>query len=630
MSTIKRKQVTKEAINKWRQNHGKWPLEARVTKEELDLGVKPLGSQFIHSCYVRTTMDGGDALTISELTHFSDDTARPSLRLIKKPKRTFYMAKPETRNYDEKREIEHVQNLDKFVVENSELGNAIYKQLNNGRDPTGFVRFNELLDSPYVYGADVGIETLCKHAYQQNMQKRGLTPKSFTTGFLDIEKRIGYGDNQDAEITLITYTHMNKVYTAILDNAFYKRTEDGKYVKGDIKELEAYSRSVLDPITDDILKKNKTVAEAAKGFLPFQFHYYVGKKEIDLIRWIFFHIHRNKTSFVGIWNMNYDLPEIMKVIKKEGLNPEDIFAYPGIHPGYRYAHYQFDDKKVANPVDKWHWMHSTSFTQFTDSMAIYAKLRTVIGKEPNYKLDTILAKNNVTGKLFKDIEETKGLSSTEWHRYMTKNRFYDYIIYNQFDSLSMVFMELQNGDHNSMVLLSGVTPVSKYPRQTRKVADTLYTDWLDQGYVLGCAGSNMRGPYDSEMIAQGGAVLSPTRVDQAGLFAIDEFPRFRTQLHPFVNDVDFTGMYPNCCQASNVSKETKLSTVLYITGESVQHKYTPQQAVEVYFSYMTSPIENGMRIGKEIFGLPGFDELDAGFGQFLMDEEHEDPEKVAA
>ena len=38
MSTIKRKQVTKEAINKWRQNHGKWPLEARVTKEELDLG----------------------------------------------------------------------------------------------------------------------------------------------------------------------------------------------------------------------------------------------------------------------------------------------------------------------------------------------------------------------------------------------------------------------------------------------------------------------------------------------------------------------------------------------------------------------------------------------------------------
>lgn len=623
--------LTKEVMDRYNKNKANWPTGPVLTKEQQEAGVKPVAKQFLHSCLVRKTMDGGDAVVISELTHLSDKTAVPSLSTIINPKRSFYIAKPSSRNYDEKKEIESLQNLDKYTVENSKMPQEIYRHLNNGRIPNGRVQLRELLDSPYVYGADVGIETLCKFRFGQQMDKAGLTPAGFNVGFLDIEKRIGRSGDDNKEITLISYVHENQVYTAILKNAFYKY-EDGNRIPGDLKELEEFSQKTLTPVIDDILKENSDARKAAAGKLPFKFNYFVGETEVDLIRWIFFHVHRNKTAFVGIWNIDYDLPEIIAVLKRHRIPLEDIFSYPGVHPGYRYARYQADDKKVDSLTDKWHWMHSTSFSQFVDSMCIYAKLRTVIGKEPSYSLDAILKKNNVGCKLhFPELDELSELSSVDWHRHMTEKEFYRYTVYNQFDVIAIMLMEWQNRDLQSMVQLSGVTPVAKFTKQTRKVADTLYTDWLPKGYVLGCASSDMKVETDKEMVAQGGAVLSPTRVDKAGMFAIAESPTLRTQLHPFVNDVDFTGMYPNCCQGANVSKDTKLSSVLYIFGEAVQRYHTPQKAVEVYFTYMTNPVDNGLRLAVEFYGAPTLETLDATFGNYLMEHGLQgEPEKLAA
>lgn len=610
----KPRMVAPDAIKKYNRIKDQWPLGPELTQGQKNANVTVTVKQFIHSCHVRQTMDGGDAVTISELSHLSDGTTSPSLSLVINPKRTFYLAKPSTRNYDEKREIEHISNLDKFVVENHRLGNEIYKRL-NGRDTNRYVNLKELFDNPYVYGGDISVETLLKYSSQKKMQKAGKTPANITSGFFDIEKRI------NGEITLISYIHESHVYTAILDNAFYRFDEHGQRVKGSIEELEKFSNDILTVAIDDVLADNKNVLKASKGKLPFTFHYFVGKKEIDLIRWIFFHIHKNKTSFVGIWNMNFDLPEIIDVVKREGLELSDIFSYPGIHPGYRYANYQVDTKKTDHVADKWHWMHATSFTQFVDSMSVYSKLRTVIGKEPSYKLDDILKKNNVGSKLhFDELKDITG-SATDWHRQMTEKYFYHYIVYNQFDVIAIMLMEWQNRDLQSLNLLSGVSPVAQFPKQTRKVANTLYTDWLEQGYIISPAGQNMRSEHDKEMIAQGGAVLPPTRVDKAGLYCIWENPYLRTQLHPFVNDVDFTGMYPRTCQGSNVSKETKLSTTLYIFGDAVQKRYTPQEAVEVFFSYMTNPIDNGMRIGVEFFGLPNLEDLDHLFSESLMSQD---------
>lgn len=567
---------------------------------------QPIGRQFLHSAYTSRLPDGSDAVVISEYVHYDDGRVIPELRIAKKPKRSFYITKPQFRNHDEKKEIEDVDKLDKYTVHNCELEREIFKAL-NGYYPGGrYVPLKELCASPYLYGADVHIETLIKNHDQKAFDKTGLKLHPATTGFFDIERSVLKGNA--AEITVISLTHENRIYTAILEMAFFRFDEFGNRLPGDLQELKELSHTILDPLLSKILTTNDDLKQHKHK--KFQYFYYVGKTEIELIEWIFARLHENKTTLVGIWNLDYDIPAILKVIKEAKVPPENIFCPPTLPEQYRKVNYVFDNKTVSHITDKWHWLYTTGHTQFYDSMALYAKLRTVIGKESSYKLNDILQKNNLGEKLhFQELPNMEDLSDIDWHRRMQSKYPYYYIVYNQFDVLSLQLMEWKNGDGQSMLQLSESTSLAKFTKQTRKVSDSLYVDWIEKGRVIGTVGPDMRSIYDSDIGAVGGAVLSPLRLDYNGLNALIEAPHHKTQLHPFVNDVDFTGMYPTVAQAGNTSKETKLSTVLYITGDVVRKYYTPKEAVETFFSYVINPEDNATLLGTTFFGLPDYDEM---------------------
>ena len=574
-------------------------------------GTAPV-DEFIHACHIPKLPDESDAVVVKTHRHFPDGRVEPHLEVIKKPHRSFYLTKPAFRDHEFKKEWEKLERLDRYDVSNYELTDKLRNALNPGwNSRRGFQPFMQLCDSPYVYGADISIEVLIKHKYMKLFEASGLKPTELTTGFFDIEKDVLGREYPN----VITVTHENRVYTAILAEFFRVKQLDGSYRPGNLDEFVEFSRRTLDhhinELIDDHVEKNpKSNLKTLVATNPFQYFFYVGKSVIDIIRWIFVQIHRNKTDFIGIWNLGYDIPEILDTIKSSGVSYESILCPPDLDDRYKYVRYQKDNSDVDSIFKLWHWLHATSYSQFVDSQNLFSILRP--GRETSMKLNDILAINDLGGKLtFKDGNmETETLSDLDWHRYMQENEPYQYIVYNQFDCIGLRLMELKNGDISSMMVLGGVSRLCKWPRQTRKIADAFYFYGLESGVVIASPGQNMETEFDTLIKKVGGAVLRPELTTDIGMRVFSDRPDIITMLHPFTGDIDFSGMYPNSTIVGNICKETKISCGVEIIGMDVS-------ALWNYYSLVVSMRENAIQIGETYYGLPGYTTMDDRFSRFL-------------
>lgn len=566
---------------------------------------------FMHSCYVRNGPGGRDGVVVSELKFFEDGTVEPYLEIIKEPKRKIYVTNSAFRNHDQKKEREHVSKLDIAEIYNCDMDKELFKRL-NGYYPKGYVN-RDIYNSPYIYGASASIEYLLKLRYVQNFEKTGVTLTGYTKGFLDIETSVEEGSIGD--IVSIAYTHENHVYVGVVKKYFVQQNaENDGYTGCNIKTLDELANSILNPLVDDLFDKNKFLNKL-KSKLPFKFHYFVADDDVTLIAWIFKQIHKNKTTFIGVWNMGFDMPIIIEALKKKDVKPEDIMCPPEVPLGYRNVWYQQDKKKVAHIVDKWDWCHITGYTQFYDSMSLYAKLRIAKGKESNYKLDTILEINDIDSKLTYNIPGKSDIipGHTDWHRYMVKHEIYRYLVYMMWDAMSITCMDWQNQDIDTFYTLAGVTPIAKATKQTIRIHDEFYKDWINQGWVMGT--SRVSNDFVDDGVpddAKGGAVLSPYLLTDIGLRIYRNAPNIRTNVYGHVNDVDFSQMYPRTMCVFNICKETKLSTMTSI-DIVIGNNVTMTSIIEKLHSYLANPDINCIRLASEFFNLPDHVELLAIF-----------------
>lgn len=565
---------------------------------------KPVG-MFVHSCYVPKLPDMGDAVVTKQHVHYPDGRVGSELVVYDKPVRSFYVTKKQYQNHTDKKESEYLTHLDRYQVENSRMEYEIFRAL-NGFTPNRRPRLRELCASPFLYGADISIEALIKNKCKTVFEKSGLVQQRVTTGFLDAETSVQAEDY--GRLIMLTYTHENEVYTAIARDKFYTLSGE-RQIPADPDEFLKFAQGILNPVVDGVVSQKDFKKRGVTN--NFKLHVHVADTEIGIIQWIFGNIHRCKTDFVGVWNINFDIPKIFEVIKRADMDPKDIFCPPDLDPRYRYVNYVIDSKKVEHPADKWHWLHCTSYTQFYDAMSTYRTLRKVIGLEVSYRLNDILIRNGVHGKLdFKEDEDISQLVDHEWHLYMQTREPLKYAVYNMFDCISIQLMEWKNRDVQSMYQMSGNTSLSKYTRQTVKACDNLYFDWIsdpDEPHVMATTSANMETEYDELIESTGGAVLRPERMDNIGLCLFSDAPMVRTLVTTHNNDIDFTAMYPTIGMAGNISKKTKLSTAVAIEAEHVQKLYTPGKAVEIYFGYLVSPRENAMPIAIEFYGLPNYE-----------------------
>ena len=549
----------------------------------------PYARQFIHSCYVKNPSIDSDAVVIKEYIYPTEETVtpEPNIRILQDPKRKFAVTKPVYRTYDHKKEWEDLAAVDWYTTYNKDMSKDIYRAL-HGKNPYGYVKYRQLTNSPYVYGSDIGIETLIKHNYTENLSRVGYKPVPPTVGMLDIETSV-LSDGE--EIIMITVTHEKHVYTAILSSFFQTIDRSGQSVSCSITELEHMSQSVLKECIDTY---------------GFTFTYHVAETPQELIFWIWDRIHENHTDFIGVWNIDFDIPKIMKALEDEGIPPEDILSHPDVPKGYRHCYYRQDPTKDGHFSRKWHWLSTSGTAQFYDAMCLYSILRThTDGLLPTYKLDAILKRHNFGGKLkfTSDIPDTDYMSNIDWHRYMQKNKPYEYIIYNQYDTISVQMLEWETSDVVAMYLLIGDSHLKDYTRQSRRSADVLHFECIKLNKVCSTVGESMIGPHDDLIPKKdGGTVLRPERTHDLGMKALKDLPHITTMLHPFTGDLDFSQMYPTVIISGNMSQETKKSTLIDIEGFRMEH-------VQTISSMLISPYENAVSIGSTYFGLPSYTDL---------------------
>lgn len=577
---------------------------------------KVVGRTMVHSMYLENTPKGHDAVIASEILEYDDGTVEPNLRVFKEPKMTVWVTNQAHRDHTDKKEFEHVSKLDEYTVSYQHKDKELFKILNNFT-PNYLTpkQRRSIMQSPYVYGGNISIEARIGMAYKKALEKGKRIPQSPTTGFLDIEMSLlpdTYG-----EIPLIVITAENKVFLACNKKFMVEPNPDGTMRPVTLAEIEKGALEIINPLIEQLLDEDEDF-EDLKAKLPFDYTFFAGDTEVDMIKWIFKKIHECKTSFMGVWNIGFDIPKIMDTLEKYGINVSDIFSHPDmVAQGYGHTSYREDKRDVQHWTQKWHWLTNASYTQFVDSTSLYSYIRTVDGKEASYKLDDILKKFGLGGKLkIGQTEELEGLQEPDWHRAMLSRYFTNYALYAMWDGMSLQLLEWFNNDLTTMVQQCDVTPPRFYPNQTISATNVLYEDWLKEGQVLG-TGTDVEAERDEELITLGGAVLTPQNLKARGIKLFQEWPNHHTNCFAWVSDVDFSALYPTISLSMNIGKQTKVCTMFLIKGDHVTTKYTPHEAVEIFCSYLITPNSNGLELGTEFFNLPDIKEMDELFREHI-------------
>lgn len=524
---------------------------------------------------------------VKEIVHYADGRVVPEVRFIKDYKRPFYVTKKPFQNHTDKKESEEIGKLTRYTSTQSELRFAVSRALGKGYSP---LPVEQLAASPYLYGSDVTSTTLIKQAYI-NKYPDTFTPYGVST--FDIETDVVHGTNDPILATLLYKGKM--LHIAVKS-----------YLNGYADPKERYLRT-LQKYLGSYVEKHQLEVE-----------FVIVDHPVELIRVALSRLHEWLPDFVGIWNIGFDVPRMLETLEKYNVQPEDIFCHPDVPKELRYCKYKKGSiKKVTasgavkpkNPSEQWHSLLCPAGFWFIDQMSSYRFIRQGAQEEQEYNLDYIL--NKVLGVRKLSFEEASHLktSSIEWHVFMQKNYPFEYMVYNNFDSIGTYELELKTKDlSQSLPSGCGSTDFSKFDSQTKRFADGYYFYLLEKGEVIGTLAPRERkkdtpnfyeeetpdfiGESDDEfsetqedeeegmsdkdevMSLRGWIVTLKAHMSSLGLKIVKGIKGLQTMIRCFVYDSDAEAAYPSATAVGNVSRATTATEIIDISGidESIFRK----------------------------------------------------------
>lgn len=547
--------------------------------------------QWMHSCYeIRNLPDKDDTiaiLTVKEKEVMIDSetnqvlSAIPRLKQYINPERDVYITKKEYRTNKYKKEYEDIRKCDVYRVADKDVKSLLKKELKNEYKDAkieyykSFISLRDLCDLPWIYGLDISMEALKRYEYEKRAT-HAVCP--ITVGSLDIETDMLLEgvDLKDRPTCCMTVVCDTKVYSAALK-----------------RYSQAITTDDIDTLFHEVLKDKESVAKYWKD-KKMELICKVFDDEKDMYGWIFGHIQEDMPDYMFIWNLGFDVPQLLARMDALGLDRLDYFCSTKIPKSNRYLKYYEDRRPVAHIVQKWNWLHCTSETQWLDAMALYGQIRKAKPKESSYRLDDIMSKVLNTGKLSFDGKS---------HQYMQAHKFDVYWVYNIFDALLVQCGTWKTQDANTLYMLTEHSTLMDFSKQTVMLCNDYHHVLKEKGYVLASTGTHMASPYDNLLSKTGGAVLDAKNVLDMGVGVIEEAPRQMTNCLFYVADDDFKSLYPSEMVAGMIAKENKLATLVGIEGKDAK-------GIEDFSSAIASPNENAVYLCREYFGLPGYEEME--------------------
>lgn len=528
-----------------------------------------------------------DLHLVKEKVILKDGREIHRINILEDFKMPVYVTKPHLRTYQQKRERAKLEDVDVYMTTRKDKDYTIAKALKQEYLLSGKDTYNarkKLYSSPYVYGTDYDHASYIKLSYMRKYDT--FTP--YRVAVFDIETDM---INNTNKTVIATLSFKDKVVTAI---------------------------------TKDYLKKYPD----AESLLRDKFEYYLGdirkERNIDWIvkivdnagecvKEVFKYAHQWSPDVIAIWNMNFDIPTVLKDLEDSGIDAKDVFSDPFVPPDARFAWYKegpaikvkADGKKEPlKPAKRWHAFYAPASFYITDAMCVYYCIRMAQQDEPSYALDYILNKELGIKKLkFTEADHIRS-NTPMWHEFMQKNYPLEYVIYNVFDCISIELLDEKTFDISvAMQSRLKTTPPDKFNSEPRRGWDNVYRFMTDRGYVPGTTMG-----IETELDA-----LQVDRLDwistlPAHLVPLKKSPYYAetneayTRIRVHCADTDVSAAYPNNTVALNISKETTSQELLTIEG--VDNFTRKKQGMN-----FTGGHSNAIEIASELFKLPGMLEL---------------------
>ena len=445
-----------------------------------------------------------DLLLIKEVIHTKDGDQIPNIRLVENFKRPFYITKKPYQNHQDKKEHEDLERVDKYLTTQVQMPEAIQRALGM-RFPNPKARLKDVCKSPYVYFADITPPTIIKQMYKDKY------PDAISrnrVAVLDTERDVVHGTD---DTILVSATMGDKVVLGIVRWWADRIPDCINRINSKYKEyLSAITvKGPKGPITlnlaEDRCKNIEIIILDTPGL--------VIKKVME-------RVHQWMPDFLSIWNMNYDIPEILRMLKKDNIAPEDVFCDPRVPKQYRKVWYkeakaqrETNSKTISqHPADLWHVLYCQAGFYVIDAMCLFKKIRTAKGNESSYSLDYILKKYLGVGKL--KIAEADKYTKLKWHQVMQTDYPAEYAVYNIFDSMSMELLDEKTNDLGlTITSLAEISEYGIFPSMPKRLVDVLHYFFLDYKKVAGSVGADVVTELDSEVIELTGWINVNSQAD---------------------------------------------------------------------------------------------------------------------
>lgn len=524
----------------------------------------------------------GDLHVVKEILHLKDGRVVPNLRKISNYERPFWITKKGYQDHKDKKESEEIKKLQEFRSTQTDLTRRIAMALGNPGAQGGLRR---ICRSPYVYGADILAAALIKQGYMDKWPEIN-TP--YTVCYADTETDVLHGHE---EILMATLSFKTKVFTVVQAN----------FVKG-FSNVIPRLQETAQRLMGDVIKE--------RGI---NWEFVIANDEADVVMKTFAKAHEWGPDFLAIWNIDFDIPRMIKALEKVGIDPATVMCDPSIPPEFRYVEYkQGPSQKVTaegkvtpiKPAARWHTLNCPAKFYVIDGMCAYKQVRTGQPEQPSYGLDAILAAEEV-GIQKLDIEEAKHLDGLAWHRLMQSKFQLEYIIYNGGDCICGEKLDEKITDLSiALPMLAGCSVFENVKSQPRRTVDMLHTFMQKHGHVIGTTSDEMTDEFDELTVdLKGWIVMLPAhQVADNGIQVIEEIPHLRSNIRRDVGDLDVSASYPNGGEVFNISKHTTSKEIIDIIGVSEYQRR--MQGVNLSGGHT-----NAVEVCTNILGLPALPDL---------------------
>lgn len=535
-----------------------------------------IGYECRHATYCVDRFKQNDLLVIKEYLYKENGERVPNLRMVKNYKQSFWITRENFRKHRDKIEWEEEVNLKEYKSTRVGLPKAIAAAINYRGGNMSLKHINRC---PYVYGCDIETTSLIKKEYKDRYPQ--CVHPSASVAVLDIETNM----DLDARLNMVSLTMKDRVAICIVESFLTG-------VKNPVNAIHEKFIELLGDIANTRKIKLEIFIEPSPG---------------SACAKIISKAHEWKPDIVTIWNINFDLPKMIRELKDEHYDLGDVFSDPSVPRDFRFFDYVEGPSKKRiqdgteisiHPADRWHVATCPASFYFIDAMCLYKRIRTAGGNEPSYGLDAIMNKHIQRGKL--KFDSCDHLSAGDWHREMQKNHKVEYCVYNIWDCIGLEMLDEKTGDiRSAFSVLAGVSDFANFSRNPRRIADDLHYFCRERGLVMATVPDDLKEEHDQHVIGMDDWIvtLPSYLIADNGIPLIDELPSRRSQMRYHNADLDIEGTYPTIECVLNISKKTTQRELGAIQGISEKKRR------EIGIN-LSGGVSNAIEIGVVAFGLP--------------------------